>query len=108
MDGDYLAVTQNLGGGCGHFLQGLNGLFGLALLIYTKHGVNNNNRKNDDNIGKALALHHCKHTADGGCRQQDDYHGVSQLLKKTLEQGLSRRGSQLVFAVCLKSGLCFL
>ena len=99
MDGDHLPVTQHLGCGGGHLLQGFDGLFRLALLIDAEHGVDDDNGENDDHVGKALALHNGQHAADRRGDEQDDDHRVAHLLEEPLDERVLLALGQLVFAV---------
>ena len=98
-DGDGLAVPQHLTGGGSHLLQGLDGLFRLALLIHAQHGVDDDHKQNNDYVGKALVLHHCQNGADGSGHQQDNDHRVRHLLEKPFDQGILLGFRQLVSAV---------
>ena len=101
-----LAVAQHAGGGCGHFLQGFDGLFGLAFLIHAQHGVDDNDGQDDDNVGKALAFDHGQNAADGGCGQQDQDHRIHQLVHKTLQERILLALCKLVLAVLFKAESC--
>ena len=99
VDRDELTVAQNLRGGSGHLLQRLDGFLGLVLLIHAEHGVDDDDGEDDDNVGKALALHDREHAAYRRRGEQDDYHRVCHLAEEALDQGLLGRLLQLVFAV---------
>ena len=83
-DGHHLTIPQNLGGGCGHLLQRLNGFLRLVLLIHSQDSIDHHHEENDNHIRKALVLIHCQHTANGGGRQQYEGHGICQLEEKAL------------------------
>ena len=94
-----LAVPQHLTGGGGHALQGFDGGFGLALLVYAQNSVEQNHQQNDDYIGKALAGGYRGNTRNGSRCQKDQQHGVFQLGDEPLQQsGLAGLG-QLVGTV---------
>ena len=93
-----LAVAQHAGGRGGHFLQGLDGLFGLALLVHAQHRVDDHDGQDDDHVGEAFALYHSQYAADGCRRQQDQDHGVHQLVNEALEQGILLALGELVLA----------
>ena len=84
VNGDYFPAAQHLGRRRRHLLQSLYRLFGLVLLINAQHGIYNDDKEDDDNIRKALALRYRKHTAYSRRDEQNDYHGVCKLLQKLL------------------------
>ena len=92
-------VPQHLAGGGGHLLQGLDGLFRLALLIHAQDGVQQHHGEDDDHIGIALAFDVAQHAADSGGCQQDQDHGIGQLLQEAGSQGLALGLAELVLAL---------
>ena len=97
------SVPQHLAGGGGHGLQGLNGGLGLAFLENAQDGVEQHHRQNDQDLRPfILAGKHTGQGADAGGDQQDDQHGVGQLLKKALDQGGFFTLFQLVWAEFLQ------
>ena len=83
----HLAIPEHLAGGGGHLLEGLNGLFRLALLVHAQDCVDEHHDQNNEYVGEALAGVCGGDARYGGSHQQNDDHGVAQLLNKALEQG---------------------
>ena len=80
-----LALSRT--GGGGHLLEGLNGLFRLALLVHAQDRVDEHHDQDNEYIREALAGVSSGDARHGGSHQQNDDHGVAQLLDKALEQG---------------------
>ena len=95
----HLPVTEHLAGGGGHLLKGLNGLFRLALLVHAQDRVDEHYDQDNEYVGEALAGVGGGDARHGGSHQQNDDHGVAQLLKEALEQGDLFPLRQLVGAV---------
>ena len=93
------AAAQDLGGGRAHLLQGLDRLLGLALLIDAEHGVDDDDKEDDEHVGGRFALVDRGHGADGGGGQQDEDHRVGHLHEEPLDERILLRGFQLVLAV---------
>ena len=91
--------------GGGHAFQGIQGFFRLGLLHHAQHGVEHNDQQDEQRLKEfhgvvAKAGHHKAH-----CRgqQQNDDHGVLELLQKALQVGLLLLFSQLVFPILPKA-----
>ena len=107
----HFAVAQHLAVRFGHVLQGFYCLFGFAFLHDAENGIQQYNRRNDDDVGKVLHrracfLHERQHKAYHGCNHQNDYHRVGQLLEKLDDKRRFFAFGKFVFAVCGKAVLC--
>ena len=85
------------------FLQGGNGLLGLALLVHAEHRVDDDDDENDDHIGKALVRIRARDGRDQRRREQHEDHGVGQLLEKALHERWFRRFGEHIAPVARKA-----
>ena len=99
---DHLSVPQHLAGCRRHLLEGLNGLLRLALLVHAQHGVDEHHDQDDEHIREALAGVGGGDAGDRRGHQQNNDHGVAQLLEEALEQGDFLSLGQLVWAILLQ------
>ena len=99
-----LAVPQHLAGGGGHGLEGLNGGLGLTLLHHAQYGVEQHHHQDDEHLRKTLVGEDAGDSGHGGGGQQDQQHGVLQLLHKALEIGDLPGLLQAVGAVLCQAG----
>ena len=99
---DHLSVPQHLAGCRRHLLEGLNGLLRLALLVHAQHGVDEHHDQDDEHIREALAGVGGGDAGDRRGHQQNNDHGVAQLLEEALEQGDFLSLGQLVGAILLQ------
>ena len=98
-------VAQHFRGGGRHFLQRFNGLFRLIFLIDAQDGVDDDDRKDDDDVGKAFVLQNGQHAGNDCRRQQDEDHRILHLFKKTQDQRRLFGLGQFVRPVLLEA--CF-
>ena len=102
LEEDHLPVPQHLAGGGGHLLEGLDGLLRLALLVHAQHGVDDHHDEDDEHIREALAGVGGGDAGHQGRHQENDDHGVAELLEEALEQGDLLPLGQLVGAILLQ------
>ena len=104
-----LAVPQHLTGGRRHLFQRFDRLFRLALLHDAENGVEQDDRHDDDEFRKGFVPALYPVDDDGGeidrrRREQDDDHGIDELLQKSPEQRDLFRFGKFVLAVPLQPG----
>ena len=97
------AVAQHLRGRRTHLLERLDCLFRLALLVDAEHGVDNDDKQDDEYIGGRFALVDRGHGADGGGGKQDEDHRVRHLHEEPLDERILFGCLQFVFAVRFKA-----
>ena len=102
-DGDELPAAQDAAVRGAQFLQGGNGLLGLALLVHAEHRVDDDDDENDDHIGKALVRIRARDGRDQRRRKQHEDHGVGQLLEKALHERWFRRFGKHIAPVARKA-----
>ena len=85
------------------FLQGGNGLLGLALLVHAEHRVDDDDDENDDDIGKALVRICARDGRNQRRREQHEDHGVGQLLEKSFHERRFRRFGEHIAPVARKA-----
>ena len=102
-DGDELPAAQDAAVRGAQFLQGGNGLLGLALLVHAEHRVDDDDDENDDDIGKALVRIRARDGRDQRRRKQHKDHGVSQLLEKSFHERRFRRFGEHIAPVARKA-----
>ncbi len=98
-DHGQLPVAENLGGGGRHRLQRLNGLFGLVFLHDAEHGIQNDDRQDDEHVGERLPR---VRRRDGGKhrrRQQHEDHRIGELLQEPGKQADLFPLRKLVFPI---------
>ena len=88
VNGLNMAAPHHPALGRGHFLQRLDRLFSLALLVYPQQGIDQHHRQNDEHVRKAFARAGGRQARHRGRRQQHNDHGVGHLLQKALEPAL--------------------
>ena len=97
------AVAQHLRGRRTHLLERLDCLFRLAFLVDAEHGVDNDDKQDDEYIGGRFALVDRGHSADGGGGKQDQNHRVCHLHEEPLDERILFGCLQFVFAVRFKA-----
>ena len=102
-DGDELPAAQDAAVRGAQFLQGGNGLLGLALLVHAEHRVDDDDDENDDHIGKALVRIRARDGRDQRRREQHEDHWVGQLLEKALHERWFRRFGEHIAPVARKA-----
>ena len=104
------AVADDLGGGCGHGLEGLDGLFRLAFLVQAQHRVYHHHEQDDEHVREGFMGIDSGGGGDGGGHDQDDDHRIRQLFEQPLEQGvffpfLETVGAAFLQALCRLGGV---
>ena len=103
-DGDHFAVTKHLGGGGGNFLQSGNGFFRFTFLHHAQYRVDDDHGHDDDDIGKAFAGVNGSNAGDDGSHDQDDDHGIGELLQELLDHRHFSAFCKFVRSVAFQSG----
>ena len=108
IDYHFLAVTDNPGMRRRHALKGLHGLFRLTFLHHSHDGVENNNKQNQKRFKKfrcfmSVARHNKRNDSRS---DQNKYHHILKLLKKTLQIRFLFLSPQLVRAIFPETFLC--
>ena len=86
-------VTLDYGGRSSHFLQGIHGFFGSALLDDSYSGVQGYDYKNNSCITELAEEH-----GDCGSHEQNEYHGVVELFHDHIQNCLLFAFFQYVFS----------
>ena len=102
-DGDELPAAQDAAVRGAQFLQGGDGLLGLALLVHAEHRVDDDDDENDDDIGKALVRIRARDGRDQRRREQHEDHRIGQLLEKALHERWFRRFGKHIAPVARKA-----
>ena len=89
-----------------HLLQGFNGCLRFAVLVHTKAGVDHDHGKNDDCVRKTLACIDRSHRAYDGSGDQNDRHGIFQLLKEFTQKTFLLSFAKLIGAVLAQPVFC--
>ena len=106
MEHGNLAVPQHLAGGGSHGLEGLDGGLSLTLLHHAQYGVEQDHHQDDEHLRKALVGENAGDGGHGSGGQQNQQHGVLQLLHEALEIGDFLGLLQAVGAVLRQAGGC--
>ena len=81
-----MSVPHHLAGGGRHGLQRFDGRFGLALLHHAQNGIEQHHHQDDGGFGEIFPRHKIGDARHHRCRQQNQQHGVFQLLDEPLCQ----------------------
>ena len=76
---------------------------GLALLNHAENGVEQDDDKDDEHLGEALAGQSVRDCGNGSRRQQYQQHRVFELLEKALEDGRFLRLGKLILTVLFET-----
>ena len=100
-DNAYRAVAQDFAFRFCHFFKSIDRLFRLAFLHYAEKGVEQNDKKYNENIGDGFPRDRGGDKADKRRGKQDDYHRVGELHQKPLpKRGLFGFGKAVWTVLC--------
>ena len=108
------SIAHDFGCRCGHGFESFNGFFCLTLLNDAENGIENDNKENNENIGKGFRLVgvgnvvvcHCDCRKNRRDKQHDD-HRIGELFEKPLDNAVLFGLCQLIGAVFLQPRIGF-